>query len=126
VEPLVGLETSEPSGEIKGEALRARAGYDSDKVPAALLADWPKLPSDQRTDVVGMLCGRKTWAGVLLDALKKGTLTKQDISENDVRRILVLQDAELTKKVETLWGKLREQTPAKVEEQLAKLRRQLA
>jgi putative membrane-bound dehydrogenase-like protein len=126
VEPLLQLTRGDAPAEIKREALRALAAFDSGKIPAALLAEWSKLPLDQHTDVVGMLCGRKTWANQLLDALKKGTLTKQDLSENDVRRVLAHNDAELTKKVESIWGKLREQTPAKVEEQLVKFRRQFA
>src|SRR5262249_17154155 len=126
IEPLLRLATAEPTAEIKREAFRALAGFESDRVPTALLADWSKLPTDQRTEVVGMLCGRKQWASTLLDALKKGTLTKQDLSENDVRRIIAHNDAELTKKVEAIWGKLRERTPGKIEEAIAKLRGQLA
>jgi putative membrane-bound dehydrogenase-like protein len=126
MDPLLKLATTDKVVEIKREALRALAAFDSDKIPAALLAEWSKLPPDQRTDVVGMLCGRKKWAGALLDVLKKGTLTKQDLSENDVRRIIAHNDAELTKKVEAIWGKLRERTPEKVEEAIAKLRGQLA
>jgi putative membrane-bound dehydrogenase-like protein len=126
VDPLLRLATADPPADIRREALRSLAAFNSDNIPAALLSDWSKLPPDLRTEVVAMLCGRKQWASTLLDALKKGTLTKQDLSENDVRRIIALKDAELTKKVETIWGKLRERTPEKIEEAMAKLREQLA
>jgi putative membrane-bound dehydrogenase-like protein len=126
VDPLLRLSCGSASDAVKREALRALAGYDSPKIPDALLADWSKRPAALRTEVVGMLCGRKMWASALIDALKKGTITKQDLSENDVRRILAHNDAELTKKLESVWGKLRERTPAKVEEAIAKLRGQLA
>jgi putative heme-binding domain-containing protein len=125
VDPLLRLTCGSASGNVKREALRALAGYDSEKISAALLTDWSKQPADLRTEVVGMLCGRKMWASALIDALKKGTITKQDLSENDVRRILAHNDAELTKKVESVWGKLRERTPEKVEEAIVKLRNQL-
>src|SRR5262249_15999273 len=108
IEPLIQLTRSTAPREVKREALRSLATFGNDKISAALLLDWPKLPRELRTEVVGMLCGRKSWAGALIDALKKGTITKQDLSENDVRRILAHNDAELTKKVESVWGKLRE------------------
>src|SRR5262249_22519507 len=114
------------SEEIKREALRSLAVFDDAKVPESLLAIWPKLPVGLRTDVVGIMCGRKSWAGSLLDALKKGTITKQDLSENDVRRIVALNDAELKKGVEAIGGRPRERTPEKIEEAIAKLRGQLA
>src|SRR5262249_19589458 len=108
------------------EVLRALASFESDQVPTVFLAQWQRLPSDMRTDAIGLLVGRKSWAGALLAGLQKGPLTKQDLSETDVRRVLAFRDAHLTKKVESIWGKLREQTPAKVEEQLVKFRRQFA
>jgi putative membrane-bound dehydrogenase-like protein len=126
VEPLLGLALGNGTAELKREALRALAGFDSDRVPAILLPAWPQLPADLRTEVIGLLSGRRPWAQALLEALHKGTVTRQDLTENDVRRLLALRDAELTRQVEQLWGKLREQTPLKVEQHLVKLRRQLA
>jgi putative heme-binding domain-containing protein len=126
VPALLHLVTGKQPAELRREALRALASFGKPEVATSLLASWSELPTDMRTDTVGMLCGRKSWAGALIDALKKGTLTKQDLSENDVRRILALHDAELTKKIESVWGKMRERTPAKIEEQIAKLRGQLA
>jgi putative heme-binding domain-containing protein len=125
LDPLLRLATADPAADMKREALRSLAAFNSDKIPAALLADWSKRSADIRTEIVGMLCGRKSWASALIDALKKGTLTKQDLSENDVRRILAHNDSELTKKVDSVWGKLRERTPEKVEEAIVKLRKQL-
>jgi putative heme-binding domain-containing protein len=126
VPTLIRLATGKEPAELRREALRALASFGKPEVATSLLASWSRLPTDMRTDTVGMLCGRRSWASALVDALKKGTLTKQDLSENDVRRILALHDEELTKKLELVWGKMRERTPAKIEEQIAKLRGQLA
>jgi putative membrane-bound dehydrogenase-like protein len=126
-EPLLKLAAAaDTPKELRAEALRALAGFDSERAPAVLLAEWPKLPPELRTEVIGLLVGRRPWANALLDALEKKTLTRQDLTENDVRRLLALKDAALTKRVEGVWGKLREQTPEKVEQQLAKFRKQLA
>ncbi|HXG09011.1 MAG TPA: PVC-type heme-binding CxxCH protein, partial [Gemmataceae bacterium] len=69
VGPLTRLATSDTPMELKREALRALAVFDSEQVPAALLAEWPKLPPGLRTEVVGLLSGRRSWAHALLDAM---------------------------------------------------------
>ncbi len=126
VEPLAGLAVGETSKELKLEAIRALAGFDSDKIPTLLLGRWPKLAPELRREVVGLLAGRKAWAKALLDAAKKGAVDKRELTENHVRQMLALNDAELTKTIEDVWGKLRAQTPEKVAQQLTKFRRQLA
>ena len=126
VDPLLTLAVADTPPELKIEVFRALAVYDSERVPATLLAQWAKLPPDLRREVVGLLSGRKAWAHTLLDAIKQGTVSRQDLTENHVKQMLGFKDAELTRKVELVWGKLREQTPQKLAEQLAKLRGQLA
>jgi putative membrane-bound dehydrogenase-like protein len=124
--PLLQLATSEAPVELKREVLRALSGFDGERIAPTLLAEWKRWPPALRTEVIGLLTGRKPWARHLLEAVVKGALDPKDLTENDVRRILALKDAELTKKVEAVWGKLREQTPEKLEAQLVKFRKQLA
>jgi len=126
VEPLLTLAIGDTPPELRREALRALTAFDSNQVSASLLEHWSKLPADVRKDVVVLLSARKPWAHALIDALQKNVLKREDLTENDIRRLLALKDAELAKKVESIWGKLREQTPAEIEKQLAKFRRQLA
>jgi putative membrane-bound dehydrogenase-like protein len=114
-----------PSG-VRREAIRALARFDNPKIPPAILAEWPKLTTDLQKDVIVLLCGRKAWADQLLDAMSKGTLHRDDLNENDVRRILAFRDAALSAKLEKVWGKLRPQTPEKIEQQIHKFRAQLA
>jgi putative heme-binding domain-containing protein len=126
VETLLALSVGDTPPELRREALRALTNFDSNQVSASLLEHWTKLPADVRKDVITLLSARKPWAHALIDALQKNVLKREDLNENDVRRLLALKDAELTKKVESIWGKLREQTPAEIEKQLAKFRKQLA
>jgi putative membrane-bound dehydrogenase-like protein len=125
VAPLLTLSVGNTPTELRRAALRALAAFSSDKVPPAVLGQWPKLPQDLRKDVIVLLTGQKAWAGKLLDALGKGTLDRKDLTENDVRRILELRDVALSKKLEQTWGTLRAQTPEKVELLLRKFRQQL-
>ncbi|HEV3078181.1 MAG TPA: PVC-type heme-binding CxxCH protein [Gemmataceae bacterium] len=126
VAPLLSLATGNVPDELRRDALRALAAFDSEEVPAATLAAWQNLPADLRKEIVLVLVSRKTWAGKLIDALHGGSVERKDLSENDVRRILAFKDRALTDKVEKTWGKLRDQTPGKVEDQLRKFRQQLA
>ena len=120
-------ETDFPTPEVvRREAIRSLARFESTAIPPAVLAHWPKLPSDLRKDVVVLLCGRKAWADQLLDAMSRGALHRDDLNENDVRRILAFRDAALSAKLEKVWGKLRPQTPEKIEQQIRKFRAQLA
>ncbi len=126
VKPLTGLAVGDTPVEVKREALRALSGFDDSDIPATLLGQWAKLPADLRKEVVVLLTGRKTWAPALLDAVEKKAVERGDLNENDVRRLLAFKDAGLTRRVESVWGKLREQTPAEVNRQLEALRRKLA
>ena len=126
VAPLLRLVAAETPAEVQREVFRALAAFDSEAIPTALLARWVKLPAALRTEAVGLLTSRRDWAAQLLDAMERKTLTRQELSENDARRMLAFGDAALTKRVEQVWGKLREQTPQQVEQHLAKFRKQFA
>ena len=91
-----------------------------------MLIQWPNLSTELRKETIVLLSSRKSWAGRLLDAVQKGTLDRKDLTENDVRRILAFKDKSLVDRIEKTWGKLRDQTPEKVEHQLHKFRQQLA
>ncbi|HEV3443841.1 MAG TPA: PVC-type heme-binding CxxCH protein [Gemmataceae bacterium] len=126
VDTLVTASAGDAQPEVRREAIRALARFDSETIPPALLAQWPKLSSDFRKDVIGLLSSRRIWADRLLEAIGRGTLHRDDLNENDVRRLLAFKDAALTAKLEKVWGKIRPQTPEKMDQQLRKFRAQLA
>src|SRR5262249_26112607 len=99
VEPMLALALKANPAELKRAALRALAGYDDGSIAVRILAAWSSMPPELRTEVVGLLSGRGAWAHALLDDMIKGTINKQDLSENDIRRILARPDADLVKKV---------------------------
>jgi putative heme-binding domain-containing protein len=125
-EPLLQLALAEGVKELRLEAIRALSAFESEKIAPGLLSAWPKLPPDVRTEAIGVLAGRRAWARALVTAVEQKAVDRKELTENDVRRILALKDAELVKEVEKVWGKLREQTPEKIEQQLEKFRKQMA
>jgi len=126
VQPLVSASQQDAQPRVRHEAIRALARFDSDAIPSAMLAQWPKLSPEFRPEAVLLLSGRKAWAERLLDAVGNGALKRDDLNENDVRRLLAFKDAALTAKLEKVWGKIRPQTPEKMDQQLRKFRAQLA
>jgi putative heme-binding domain-containing protein len=126
VDALTTLATGNSAWELRREALRALGSFDSDQIAPRLLASWKDLPPPLRPEAVNLLSSRRPWAHALVDAVANKTISRQDLSETDVRKLLDLRDSELTKKVEVHWGKLRIGTPAELEKQLARLRGQLA
>jgi hypothetical protein len=93
VQPLLALALGDAAPrDLRTEALRALASFDGEQVPGSLLAEWPKLPAELRKEVILVLSGRAAWANALMDAVQKGTdkpggLTRQELTENDIRRL---------------------------------------
>lgn len=124
--PLLGLATDQTDGEVQREALRALSAFESGDVPATLLAKWSQWPTPLRRDIIGLLCARPAWARELLEALRSNVLARSELTENDVRRILAHKDTALAELLEKSWGKLRDRTPANIDEQLRHFRQVLA
>jgi putative membrane-bound dehydrogenase-like protein len=125
IDPLLVLATGE-NAQLQMEALRALASFDSPQVPTRVLEQWSKLSPSLRKEAVLLLTGRKPWAMALMQALQAKRVDRAELTENDVKRILALRDPELTKATEAAWGKMRESSPAAVEQQLVQFRQLLA
>lgn len=110
---------------LQAEALRALGSFESPEIPAALTKALPTMPAALRKEAILLLATKRAWAGALLDALKAKAITREELTENDVRRILAFNDKELTERVEAVWGKLRTQTPENIKQMMAKYTDQL-
>ncbi len=125
LDPVMRLTLQQSPRELRLEALRGLAVFDSDEIAPAILKAWLDLPQELKKEAVVLLTGRKSWAGALLDAVKTKAIDPKEITENDIKRILAHRDQALSQQVEQSWGKLRERTPEHIEQQLAKYRAQL-
>ncbi|HYG73671.1 MAG TPA: PVC-type heme-binding CxxCH protein [Planctomycetota bacterium] len=119
---LFGIIDSKSDEALCREAIRALAAHDVASIPQEMIKRWSSLPG-LRVDCLDLLCGRKEWARVLLNAVADNTVARTDINENAVRRIRELNDPELSKLIEKSWGRLRERTPADVQAQIDKMRK---
>src|SRR5262249_32298039 len=57
-----------------------------------------------------VLVSRSSWSAALLDAVAKGRVGVKDFRLDQVRRMLLHRNPELSKRVEKLWGRVRPAT----------------
>ncbi len=72
---------------LRRDALRALAAFDDASVPQTLLARYATWPAAEKAEAVLTLSGRRGTAQALLDALKKETIPKRDISAFAARQL---------------------------------------
>src|SRR5262249_20756375 len=82
--------------EIRGQAIRALAGYADAAIPEAILSRYARLSASEREDAIGTLITRREWAAALLDAVKAKTVSRLDLTSAGVRQIQSFSDAKLT------------------------------
>jgi putative heme-binding domain-containing protein len=118
---LQALVSKDRATEVRCEACRALAAYDNKDLPRALLAGWKNYPAELRIEVVNLLSGRKPWARELLAAVGKKEVARTDLHNNIILRILAFKDANLSKQIEQVWGRIRK-TPAELTALIDKMR----
>ena len=109
--------------EVTREAVRALAAFKSADTATEILKRWKDFSPTLRVDCLDLLCGRKEWASQLLTAVAANQVPRTDISETAIRRMRELKNLELTKQIETAWGKVRERTPDDIKLQIDKMRK---
>ena len=87
---LTGLLGSDQPPAIQSAAARALGGFDRPEVAGLLLGSWSEYVPSLRNEVVGLLLGRRTWIGPLLDAAQNGTIAAAQIPPT--RRTALLND----------------------------------
>jgi putative membrane-bound dehydrogenase-like protein len=94
-------------------ARSALAAYDDKDIPKALLSPWPVRSQEQQQATIATLITRPAYAHALLDAVQSGTVPAATISPYQARQIRSLNDPDLTQKLTTTWGELRDTPEAK-------------
>jgi putative membrane-bound dehydrogenase-like protein len=128
LKPLLTLLANDARTEVRTEACRALAGYESPEairdVPGAVLAGWKGYPPPVRAEAVNLLAGRKEWARALLSAIARKEVPPTDVTNNTILRIQAFKDKQLNEQITTAWGRLRD-TPADLNALIDKMRGEL-
>jgi putative membrane-bound dehydrogenase-like protein len=94
--------------ELRAAAIRSLGAFDDPKTPAAILAVYGELTSEEKRDAVAVLAGRPAFAKELMSAVAAKKLPSSDISAETVRVLRSLGNADLDKQIAELWGVVRE------------------
>ncbi|HVJ86163.1 MAG TPA: PVC-type heme-binding CxxCH protein [Caulifigura sp.] len=105
LKPLLG----DPA--LRRDAIRAIASDENADAADQLVAAYAGLTPDERRDALGTLAARPSYASRLLKAVQSNNIPKTELSADLVRQLRNLNDAELSKQLEQVWGVVRE-TPA--------------
>jgi putative membrane-bound dehydrogenase-like protein len=94
---------------MRSSALRGLAAYDDPKTPEAILRNYDAFSPPEKKDALATLSSRAEFAKALLAAVQgeHGAITAKDISADIVRQLRNLQNAEIDKAVEKVWGVVR-------------------
>jgi putative membrane-bound dehydrogenase-like protein len=110
---------------LRGAAIRALAAYDDVKTPPEILAVYRALSEEERRDAIGTLVSRPSFAMVLLAAMEQETIPRTDLHAYHVRQLLGFKSELLNRRIQEVWGDVREANQDK-QEQIANWKRQLA
>ncbi|WP_425613750.1 PVC-type heme-binding CxxCH protein [Anatilimnocola sp. NA78] len=105
-------------------ALRGLAEYENPETPAVILTSYSQLSNPARQDALQTLASRAPWAMKLVDAMEAGKIARSEVTAYTARQLFSLDNAELTSRVKTVWGELRE-TSADKQQQVANFKRRI-
>jgi len=106
---------------LRADALRGLASFDNPKTPAAILGIYGKLSDSERRDALVTLCSRKTFAAELLEAIGAGKIPANHLTADLVTQLRNLNDEALNKRIEQVWGIVRE-SPAERAKMIAEFK----
>ncbi|MEX0741553.1 MAG: hypothetical protein WD079_02070 [Phycisphaeraceae bacterium] len=94
---------------LKLGVIRILSRVDSPDVGVAIVAGWDTYDSASRVLATETLTQRPAWSLALLDAVAEGKVPQQQLNLNQIRSLLAIGDDQLRKRVEEVYGQVREQ-----------------
>lgn len=89
-------------------AIRGLAAFDAHDTPTVLLKAYEKLAPAAKRDALATLAARPAYATQLLEAIGNGTVPRTDLTAELIRQLRNLQNADLTKRLNEVWGVVRD------------------
>lgn len=93
---------------MRGPALRGLAAFDNKTIPPFILERYATFADREKQDAVNTLASRPAFANALLDAVEKGRVPSRDLSAFTARQMMSLDDPAITKRLQQLWGTVRQ------------------
>jgi putative heme-binding domain-containing protein len=116
---LLNLAQKSRNDEVRGAAISALGAAKGEQVGSQLVALHESVSDDLRLVIQNVVAGRVAWASELVSAVEKGQIASERMSPVLVRKLRLLPNAELQKRVTRLWGNDAAVNPEEVAAQLA-------
>lgn len=98
-------------------AARGLSTFNDPEIGTMIVARYRRFRSQFRPQIISILVSRPMFAAALIDAIRDGKISREDLSAYQVRQIHSFDDPRLSKRVSEVWGEVRD-TP---EEKLAQI-----
>ena len=105
---------------LRGIAAKGLAGFDTPRVAGRLVEACRRSDGDVRESILAILVSRRSFAAALIDAIEAGRVSPGDLSAYHVRQLHALGDADLSRRLTSAWGQLRE-SPAEKRQRIAEV-----
>jgi putative membrane-bound dehydrogenase-like protein len=105
---VAGVLAGPGSADFRGKVLGALPRLDSPETAKVILEVYPKLDGDLPGRAIDVLATRAVWGKELVAAVEAKKVPVGVVNANQIRKLLALKDDGLSKRVTTLWGRLRE------------------
>jgi putative heme-binding domain-containing protein len=89
---------------VQSAAARALGGFDRPEATGLLLGPWKGYTPGLRNEVVGLLLGRRSWIGPLLDAVQAGTVPAGQIPPTRRAALAVDRDPAIRSRAAALFA----------------------
>ncbi len=98
----------EPSIAFRGNLLAALGKFDNPNVAGLVLDNYKKLEPELQPKAIELLTQRAAWSKQLLAEIEAKKVPASAVNVNQIRKLLAGKDPAMAKRVESIWGTIRE------------------
>jgi putative heme-binding domain-containing protein len=106
---------------LRTAALSTLAAYDDPAIATKVLAAYPNMSDDVQAAAQGLLATRRGWAARFVGAIEGRSIDVKTVPREVVEKLAVLGDADLTRRLEGVFGPIRPATSAELRAEVDRL-----
>ena len=118
---LLNIVDSEKNADLVSAALTALQAFDDLRVGQSVVKSLNGIPGDARLVAETLLGSRPLWAIELLEAVDRGELKPEDVSDTALRKILLHDNSRINELVAKHWGSVTGATTEEMRKEVERL-----
>lgn len=107
--------------ELVAAALSALQNFDDLRIGRQVTSQLPQLSDDARTVAETLIASRPVWIKTALNAVDKGELPADTLSETALRKMLLHQDQQIRQQIEKHWGSIEGASTEQMQQEMQRL-----